>query len=199
MEQKLQYQEVMNKLDAAGKITLEERHYLEKDGSLRADKVKLLHEIIFPAMANLTFFFESVARHPELQEVFDRDIKDLFGVHRNIPPEKIHVDRPKYASMFERLIDSMVTYDSKARPRELRDRKNFRIRLLSILQRIVSIEVQHNMPDDFSLEAERTILMDMGRAEGWTATLGMRVPDFSPDEIKAGKNQPHRTFDFEPI
>ena len=41
-------------------------------------KVYILNKHIFQAMANLTFFFESIAESPELQEVFEDDIKELL-------------------------------------------------------------------------------------------------------------------------
>ena len=34
-------------------------------------------------MANLAFFFEVIARHPELEDVYGDDIRDLLGIRRN--------------------------------------------------------------------------------------------------------------------
>jgi hypothetical protein len=47
------------------------KRYLDKE------KVLILDKHIFPAMANLQFFFYYVSRYPELREVFDDDIKEL--------------------------------------------------------------------------------------------------------------------------
>lgn len=46
---------------------------------LATEKVRVL-DIIFQSMANLLFFFEWVAGHKELQELFDDDIIDLLGL-----------------------------------------------------------------------------------------------------------------------
>jgi len=185
MVAKLAYQRLLAKELAGEDLTDDEQELKAKDGTLRSRKVAILDNFIFPAMANLTFFFESVARHRELQEVFDNDIKELLGVRTAGGAKR----SPGF--MFRRLVDSMVTLDNKARIPDERDFKNYRIRLLNILQQILESEVQHNIPDDMSLGAERAIMNDMNRAAAWTSTLALRVP--------VERHKPVRTFDFKPV
>jgi hypothetical protein len=51
-------------------------------------------------MADLTFFFEAIALHPELQEIFENDIKNLLGVR--------HSGSQEYGFMFINLIRSIM-------------------------------------------------------------------------------------------
>jgi hypothetical protein len=57
---RLKLDETMKKVHEAGeKFSVEINR---QDKSLRAKKVRILHEIVFPAMADLVFFFEAIAR-----------------------------------------------------------------------------------------------------------------------------------------
>ena len=70
---------------AAGRmegLTNEEK---KLDRQLRVDKTRILENIIFPSMVNLTFFLECISNHKDLQNVFDNDLKELFGIKRNEP------------------------------------------------------------------------------------------------------------------
>ena len=52
------------------KITAEEEFSADmntQDKSLRTKKTRILNEIVFPAMADLVFFFEAIASHEDLQ------------------------------------------------------------------------------------------------------------------------------------
>ena len=77
LEKRLKLSKEMDQLDAAGKEFPSEIN--ARDKSLRTKKVRIL-DIIFQAMADLTFFFKTVALHPELQQILESDIKDLLGV-----------------------------------------------------------------------------------------------------------------------
>src|SRR5438067_10161537 len=57
---------------------------------LDKEKVRVLDNYIFPAMANLTFFFRCISKYPELREVFEDDVKDLLGVRRENPQPNNH-------------------------------------------------------------------------------------------------------------
>src|SRR5262245_37848318 len=52
---------------------------------INGKKVEILNKYIFPAMANLDFFFSTIAVYPMFQEVFEDDIKDLLGIRRYNP------------------------------------------------------------------------------------------------------------------
>jgi len=74
---------------------MKRKRYLDKE------KVLLLNKHIFPAMANLLFFFYYVSRYPELREVFDDDIEELLGVRRD-------TTKYEYGYIFNILIQSIL-------------------------------------------------------------------------------------------
>jgi hypothetical protein len=39
-------------------------------------------------MANLAFFFEALANHPELEDLYGDDIRDLVAIRRKTPSDK---------------------------------------------------------------------------------------------------------------
>ena len=119
------------------------KRYLDKE------KVTILDKFIFPAMANLTFFFKSISRYQELKQIFENDIEDLLGVRRENPQYN------KYGFIFSQLVLSILLIEEEAYSEEAADRddfplhyqldktgkKNFRLRLNQILQDIVKIKV----------------------------------------------------------
>ena len=76
----------------------------KSDVSLRTDKNRILNNIIFPSMSNLTYFFQFIASNSELQEIFDDDIKDLLGLRRENK-------KMKEGYMFENLLTGMLEWD----------------------------------------------------------------------------------------
>lgn len=181
MRDRLKLSRQMNEIDAAGeqfsvKIDAQDR-------SLRTRKVRILNDIIFQAMADLTFFFETISVYPELQVVFDNDVKDLLGVRRNSVQE--------YGFMFLNLLRSILILrdmESKERPRNKQD--DFRIKLNHILQGIVFDKVRPSLIDVFKLqEAQIAVKDDFRRAWAWTGTLASNIDE--------KEDVPHRTFEFD--
>ena len=78
MSERLELSKKMEKDDAEGSEFSDEIN--SQNRSLRVKKVRILNDIVFTAMADLTFFFEAITLHPELQVLLDNDIKDLLGV-----------------------------------------------------------------------------------------------------------------------
>ena len=74
------------------------------DYKLRKRQHKVLDGIIFPAMANLTYFLECIADYPEFQEIFEDDLKDLFGIRNNSGTKHV-------GFMFKRLVKSALLWD----------------------------------------------------------------------------------------
>jgi len=54
----------------------------KKSRALDRRKVYLLDKYIFPGMADLVFFIQTVNADPRLQELFEDDLKDLFGLRQ---------------------------------------------------------------------------------------------------------------------
>src|SRR5437870_4796919 len=75
--ERLQYERLeLRKTRAGRELSQADKNLRRK---LATDKVRVLDKI-FQAMANLSFFFESISAHKELQELFDDDLIDLLGL-----------------------------------------------------------------------------------------------------------------------
>ena len=191
--------------------------------SLANEKVKVLDEIIFPSMANLTYFFDAIEKDPNLQDTFSSDVKDLLGVRRLMPTPS------NYAFMFTSLVEGIIGLSGRS--------EDFTLRLTHKLQEIIYQKAQHTSKDgSYILEtkdASFRIFEDIQRALVWTGLVASRVKDeydfskFRPkydvselEECKderqkkkymekierrsqqefeeyAKKNVPKRTFDFD--
>ena len=147
---------------------------------LRKLKVRILDKFVFPAMANLFYFFNEISKHPELQESFDDDIKDLLGVRRYNPKND------NYGFIFSNLIASILKIKLLGEHLESDD---FRLRLIQILQNIIFLGIEQSLPD--ILKERRSynrMLQDMEGSLGWTLMLAYHVKD--------EKALPHRVFPF---
>ena len=161
-----------------------------KNRSLNTRKVRILDKIVFQAMADLTFFFEAVARHPELQGTFENDIKNLLGVR--------YKDSQEYAFMFVKLLRSIMVIkdeDSHSQDKEQdselgRKQDGFRLKLIHILQGIVLDKVKPFLPNVFkNYKSERIVWDDLARAWAWTEMLAYPV--------EGERGDPGRSFDFD--
>ena len=83
LERKSSTRKARRKVDSKPKRRL--RQITTKIRSLQNTKTEVLDEIVFPSMANLIFFFESISRYAELEENFQADITELFGIKRLCP------------------------------------------------------------------------------------------------------------------
>lgn len=157
-----------------------------KNRSLNTKKTRILDQIVFQAMANLTFFFEAISLHPELQEVFENDIKNVLGVR--------HKSTQEYGFMFSKLLRSimLIRDDSHVERYSELERKqgDFRLRLICILQGIVISKAERFLPTVFrNYKSEHIVWDDLARAWAWTEMLAY------PVEEEYGIS--HRTFDFD--
>lgn len=87
-------------------------------------KVRWLDNL-FTSMANLIYFFEFINDHPEVIGKFGEDIEDLFG---------LNITDPKLAP-FSRFIRAII---GEAQGDYENTQFNFRIRLLKIMQFLIS-------------------------------------------------------------
>jgi hypothetical protein len=84
MQQKLHFEKKRKSEKLQGRELAEDDEYL----ALKKRKTDVLDRI-FRSMANLIFFFECMAKHSELDELFDEDIKDLLGIRREDPQRQV--------------------------------------------------------------------------------------------------------------
>jgi hypothetical protein len=66
-------------------------------------KVHILNKIVFPSMANIVYFLETVSKNPELQQVFDDDLKELFGIRY-----PLEFKDKSYSPIIRRLVEAMI-------------------------------------------------------------------------------------------
>ena len=85
----------------------------------------ILDKYIFESMANLIFFFEYLKKHPDLRDVFEDDIKELFGYIR-VKPGK-HEGHSKYNAEYvqrhailNRFLGSLLHWDINEDPYNFR-------------------------------------------------------------------------------
>jgi hypothetical protein len=157
------------------------KRYLDKE------KAILLHKRIFPAMADLVYFFYYVSRYPELREVFDGDIEELLGVRRDIT-------KFDYGFIFTALIQSilLIGLNNTAETHV----KDFRLRLIQILQESIWAKVDLALPTTFkNPSAQQAVANDFNRVWGWTRMLAEQVERQSEKE----GSKLHRTINFSGI
>ena len=152
------------------------KRYLDKE------KVLLLDRHIFPAMANLTFFFYYVSKYPELREIFDDDIKDLLGIRHNA--------EDNYGFVFADLIRSILGVGFSYNPKT--HVNDFRLQLIQILLETSWAKVDVSMASVFkNSSAQRIVADDFNRVWAWTRMLSEQI------ELQtATEDRVHRTISF---
>jgi hypothetical protein len=144
-----------------------------KLGTFSDNKGEILDKIIFPSMANLTFFFEAVSMIEELN--FESDINELFGIRRDNPRTYDGHNARSYAFMFKELVRGMIAIN------EMNDEGNagridFRLRLIHELQTLIFHKIHIQKILD-SPKASSAVLDDILRAMAWTEMFASRVDD----------------------
>ena len=127
-------------------------------------------------MADLTFFFNTVALHLELQKIFDLDIKDLLGVR--------YKGSQEYGSMILDLLRSILVVEDVQKDYK---RDDFRLSLNYKILGIVMDKAKPFLPLVFNnVHAEHAVWDDLGKAWAWARMLA----------INKEFGEPHRTFDL---
>jgi hypothetical protein len=176
----------------------------KEKGKMNRMKFYYLDKHIFQAMANLTFFFEAIAKHPELEELYEDDIKDLLGVRRD------KADKHVCGFMFLNLLRSILKVGDLHLERvndiqtEEEIERDFRRILIHDAMRIVRNKVSSLLAGgykkengkvmlvDFRKENIRNVILDdFKRALAWTGALASNLDPGSVDD------EPQRTFDFD--
>lgn len=159
----------------------------EKGKNLRRMKNYYLNEHLFPSMANVVFFFETVSLHHELEEEFELDIKDLLGIRRINPKAN------NYAYVFQALVHSII-YTKKGYKNN-----NFRLRLILELQRMIRQRLLNLTVGAFENDnVAKYINEDIDRAETWTELVAAKVDEeYDFQAPKSRLNPPSRSLIFD--
>jgi hypothetical protein len=147
---------LLEKQRAGKKLALEDSKLKRKNDRR---KVYALNTNIFPSMANLIAFFESIRKSPELQVDFEDEIEELLmGWNKN--------DKHK-TDAFSRLVNGATGWDYD------KDPFNFRLSLLFQMQKAITTKIPIYAKHDFDKEAgpfgisENIVKPDMERAFAW--------------------------------
>jgi hypothetical protein len=169
MWEKLQLEKKNHQATTGGKDLSEED--LKRYEAIRTDKKRILENVIFPAMANLIFFFESIDQEPILLKVFKEndDVEDLLGIRRIGPsPEN-------YGIFFIRLFRSMLGLNYY-------DKEDYRLRLMREAMKIIYLKMMQISPLVYqNLTGSRLTIKyigdGMGRAFSHTDDVSRDVKD----------------------
>jgi hypothetical protein len=171
-------------------IDNEEEKMRKHKRHLDKEKVRVLNKSIFPAMANLLFFFKCISEYPQLERVFKNDIMDLLGIRREDPqnqlPGFIFLDLLRFILK----VDTGST-DVLSKEKAYQD-KDYRLHLNHLLQIMVSKKVRKSLGEVFNnVHAEAVVKDDFIRVWAWTKMLADSVDlEVEDEEI------PHRIFEM---
>jgi hypothetical protein len=144
----------------------------ERTRNLDRRKVHILHKIIFPSMANLVFFLESVNGNKRLQELFEDDIKDLIGMRQSGDYDKLYT-----WSTFSRLIRAVLLDRYHDDTNEESAGDDYKMVLADILQQYVNEKLMFSLRKQFG-ENEIVDIMadDINRVRALTKLSASKAP-----------------------
>lgn len=199
----------MNEVKFAGNTKEFEKLKTEIDRkykNLNTERLRFLDQHIFPSMANLVKFFEYLAKYPELRQVFEEDMKELFGYITepekktftkeqetkdeegnikkiDIPYFTVYCQENGYNNIMRRFLESVLTWDL------MKDPNNFRLGLIKDIQynifQVTASLAMRDFSGDFGVE--HIINNDIGRAVSWSALFGSRYRN--SDQAKQDKSK----------
>ena len=153
--------------------------------NLNRMKVHILDKI-FQSMADLTYFLEQIAVHPNLEESFRKDLQDLFDMR---PDSKVKQLHPYFGvhmkgvrlqeTAFTRLIFASILPDDE-------HFLEYRLRMMHTIQSIVYAKTKFTLDNTFGVynQATTSALNDVGNAVGWTAMIGKHKKESDKDYEK---------------
>ena len=141
--------------------------------NLNRKKITVLDKV-FQSMADLTYFLEQIAIHPKLEEVFRKDLQDLFDMRPSSEVKQLH---PYFGvhmegirlqeTAFTRLIFASILPDDD-------QFLEYRLRIMHTLQSMVYAKTKFTMDANYGVyhQATKSSLNDLGNAGCWTVTSG---------------------------
>lgn len=170
------------------KQLVEEKLQLLKSGkpSKSWDKKKFDYlEKLFQSYADMIYFLESTASHPELHEVFKKDLMDFFDMRAPRQAKQLHPVFGVHMSGI-RLVETAFTrfvYASIVPHEDPGDKafQNYRLNLLDTLQSIIYAKMWFVLRHTYGVNKQvtKSALDNLEDSLGWTAMVG--VPDYEED------------------
>lgn len=141
-------------------------------------KVYIIDTIIFPAMTDLTYFFESLSVSQKLSEAFDNDVAELLDPRNSATAAKFSGNNMRFSSMqfrnnnLARLVMSMISMHGK-KPKNGESITDFRVGLMYQLLNVVGDMMDRLISDQYSFGNQiwKSAYEDYSRMMGWMALI----------------------------
>lgn len=190
----LQIHKKRAKLTREGReISDEEKKKIRK---LDRMKVHYLDNTIFPAMANLVYFFEAIGSSKMLSDAFEDEVIELVSPG-NVKSAAKSVDGMRFSSsQFERnnLARLIIAILKTPRTKKKSPPSKFRISLMYQLQTIVGDSMDELLMQEYSYsQIWKSAMDDYGKMKGWLALLARSTEDY-----KRKEGEEDRTLGFLP-
>lgn len=165
--------------------------------ALDKKKVDYMDNLIFPALANLTYFFEAMAASTRLSNGFEDEIEEVLDPRKSKDAAKFSGNRMRMASFqfrrnnLARLVDAALSIPMKnyERGKPITD---FRVGLMYQLLEIIGDNMDRVISNEYSTsQIWHSFHEDFKKMLGWMALLTRTVKD-TPKEYD-------RKLQFEPI
>lgn len=178
--------------DGMKKLISEKLQLLKKGKSSTEWNIRKTRTLdkLFQTTADLIYFLEQIADKPDLQEVFEDDLREFFEVKRDSDVKQLsplfgveHGGIRIQETMFSRLVfASLIPHED--------DYNNFRVKLLNDVQSIVYVKMWWMLTKRFSPFdiVVKSALEDLEKAMGWTMFQSKSINDYVKD--------PKRYFNF---
>ena len=163
-------------------ITSEEKKRIRK---LARMKVYHLDNTIFPAMANLVYFFEAIGSSKMLSDGFEDEVIELLTPGNVKTAIRASGNGMRMSSMqFRRnnLARLIIAILNTPRTKEQLPPSKFRISLMYQLQNIVGDQMDEMIMQEYSIgQIWKSAMDDYGRMQGWLALLARSTEDDKED------------------
>lgn len=141
-------------------------------------KVYVIDTIIFPAMADLTYFFESLSVSPKLSEAFHDDVAELLDPRNAATAAKFGGTDRRFSSMqfrnnnLARLVMSMISVPD-TQVRGGKPTTDFRVGLMYQLLNIIGDMMDRLISNQYSFGNQiwKSAYEDYSRLMGWLSLL----------------------------
>lgn len=175
--------EIHKKRDA---LTLEGKRLskseVERIRELDRMKVHIIDNIIFPAMANLTYFFEAMAASTRMSIAFEDELAEILDARKS--KDAAHFSgEMRFSSMqfrennFARLVMAMLSIPMKKYPQN-GSVDDFRIGLMYQMVNVVGDSVDRLLGQEYTMNRIwKSFWEDYSRMLGWIALLTRSLKD----------------------
>jgi len=169
----------------------------EKKRIRELDRMKVYHldNTIFPAMANLVYFFEAIGSSKMLSDGFEDEVIELVSPGNVKSAARMSGNGMRFTSMqFRRnnLARLIISILNTPRTKEKTPPSKFRISLMYQLQNIIGDEMEAMILEEYSFsQIWKSAVEDYQRMMGWLALLARTTDDF--------KEESNRNLGFLPI